>query len=100
MKILAIGCVVLSMLVPAAAFSRGGGIGGGMGSHHSGAVTGGAFGTNPATPGTNSAGTALSSSGTGGGIAQKGPALGTGDPAVDKEDAKVARIVTSICRGC
>ena len=73
MKTLAIGCVVLSMLVPAAAFSRGGG----MGSHHSGSVTGGAFGTNPAAPGTNSAGTALSSSGTGGGTAQKGAALGT-----------------------
>lgn len=97
MKTLAIGCVVLSMLVPAAAFSRGGGS---MSSHHSGSVTGGAFGTNPAAPGTNSAGTALSSSGTGGGIAQKGPALGTGNPAVDKEDAKVARIVTSICRAC
>jgi hypothetical protein len=32
-KTLAIGCVVLSMLVPAAAFSRGGGMGG---MHHSG----------------------------------------------------------------
>jgi hypothetical protein len=96
MKTLAIGCVVLSLLVPTAAFSRGGG----MGSHHSGSVTGGAFGTNPAAPGTNSAGTALSSSGTGGGTAQKGPALGTGDPAVDKEDAKVARMIGSICRGC
>jgi hypothetical protein len=94
MKTLAIGCVVLSMLVPAAAFSRGGG----MGSHHSGSVTGGAFGTNPAAPGTNSAGTALSSSGTGNAV--KGPALGTGNPAVDKEDAKVARMISSICRGC
>jgi hypothetical protein len=82
------------MLVPAAAFSRGGG----MGSHHSGSVTGGAFGTNPAAPGTNSAGTALSSSGTGNAV--KGPALGTGNPAVDKEDAKVARMISSICRGC
>jgi len=94
MKTLAIGCVVLSMLVPAAAFSRGGG----MGSHHSGSVTGGAFGTNPAAPGTNSAGTALSSSGTGNAV--KGAALGTGDPAVDREDAKVARMIGSICRGC
>jgi hypothetical protein len=96
MKTLAIGCVVLSLLVPAAAFSRGGG----MGSHHSGSVTGGAFGTNPAAPGTNSAGTALSTSGTAAGSVQKGPALGTGDPAVDKQNARVARIVTSICRGC
>ena len=71
-----------------------------MGSHHSGSVTGGAFGTNPAAPGTNSAGTALSTSGTAAGSVQKGPALGTGDPAVDKQNARVARIVTSICRGC
>jgi hypothetical protein len=95
MKTLAIGCVVLSMLVPAAAFSRGGGMGG---MHHSGSVTGGAFGTSPAAPGTNSAGTALSSSGTG--TAVKGAELGTGNPAVDKEDAKVARMIGSICRGC
>lgn len=94
MKTLAIGCVVLCMLVPAAAFSRGGG----MGSHHSGSLTGRAFGTNPAAPGTNSAGTALSSSGTGNAV--KGAALGTGDPAVDREDAKVARMIGSICRGC
>ena len=33
-------------------------------------------------------------------VALKGPALGTGDPAVDKEDAKVARQIESICRGC
>jgi len=46
MKTLAIGCVVLSLLVPAAAFSRGGG----MGSHHSGSVTGGAFGTGSRMP--------------------------------------------------
>ena len=108
MKTLAIGCVVLSMLAPAAAFSQGGGAGsagsagsmGGMGAmHHSqGSVTGGAFGTSPAAPGTNSAGTALSSSGTGNAV--KGAALGTGNPAVDKEDAKVARMIGSICRGC
>lgn len=96
MKTLAIGCVVLSMLLPAAAFSRGGGMGG---MHHSqGSVTGGAFGTSPAAPGTNSAGTALSSSGTGNAV--KGAALGTGNPAVDREDAKVARMIGSICRGC
>jgi hypothetical protein len=68
-----------------------------MGSHHSSA-TGGAAGTNPAAPGTNSLGTALSSGGAAG--AQKGPPLGTGDPAVDREDARVARMVQSICRGC
>ncbi len=96
-KTLAVGCVVLSTLFPAAAFSRGGGgMGGGM--HHSSSTTGGAFGTSPTAPGTNSAGTALSSSGTG--SAEKGAALGTGDPAVEKEDRKAARMISSICRGC
>jgi hypothetical protein len=95
MKPLAIGCVVLATLFSTAAFSRGSG-GGGM--HHSSSVTGGAFGTKPAAPGTNSAGTALSSSG--GSAAVHGPALGTGDPAVDQEDRKAARMISSICRGC
>jgi len=86
-------CVALAAALPTAAFSRGG-----MGSHHS-STTGGAFGTSPTAPGTNSLGTALSSSG-GSGAAEKGPALGTGNPAVDREDARVARMVESICRGC
>ena len=79
------------------AFGRGGGMGGGMGMHHS-SVTGGVAGTSPTMPGTNSLGTALSSGGAGGG--QKGPPLGTGNPAVDREDARVAKMVHSICRGC
>jgi hypothetical protein len=95
LKISAIGCVVLATLLPAAAFSRGGGMGG---MHHSSSTRGGAFGTNPMAPGTNSAGTALSSSGTG--SAERGATLGTGDPAVDKEDRKAARMISSICRGC
>jgi hypothetical protein len=66
----------------------------GGGGHHSG----GAIGTAPTMPGTNSLGTALSSGGSNG--AMKGPALGTGDPAVDREDAKVSKMVKSICRGC
>ena len=65
--------------------------------HHSSA-TGGAAGTSPTAPGTNSLGTALSSSGAG--AKQKGPELGTGNPAVDREDARVAKMVHSICRGC
>jgi hypothetical protein len=97
MRILAIGCVVLTALFSTAAMGRGGGGGSGMGSHHSGSMAGGAFGTNPAAPGTNSAGTALSSGGSGLG---PGPALGTGDPAVEQEDRKAARMVNSICRGC
>jgi hypothetical protein len=70
-----------------------------MGTQHS--SSGGAFGTSAAAPGTNSLGTALSSSGRGRGRRLKGPPLGTGSPAVDREDAQVARIVhSSICRGC
>jgi hypothetical protein len=79
-----------------AAFSRGGGVGG-IGMHHS-SVTGGVAGTSPSTPGTNSLGTALSSGRAG--VRQKGPPLGTGNPAVDREDARVAKMVHSICRGC
>jgi hypothetical protein len=99
MRISAIACVVLSVLVSTAAFGRGSG-GGGM--HHSASMnsasmTGGASGTRSAAPGTNSAGTALSSGGNGIG---PGPALGTGDPAVDREDRRAARMISSICRGC
>ena len=71
----------------------------GVGSHSSSRpVTGGAFGTSPAAPGTNSLGTALPSSGLGNGP-QKGPLLGT-NPAIDREDAKVEKMIGSICRGC
>jgi len=83
-------CVSLSGM---AAFARGGH----GGSHHSSA-TGGAAGTSVGAPGTNSAGTALSSGGGGNG-AQKGPLAGTNSP-VDKEDAKVTKMIQSICRGC
>jgi hypothetical protein len=86
-------CVALCVsLSTTAAFARGGG----MGSHMS--VTGGAFGTSATAPGTNSLGTALSSSGTGHGP-MKGPLLGT-NPAIDREDAKVEKMIESICRGC
>jgi hypothetical protein len=103
MRILAIGCVVLATLFSTAAFSRGSG-GGGMGMHHSATTMGapaptmgGAFGASPAAPGTNSAGTALSGGGSGVG---GGPELGTGNPAVDQEDRKAERMLSSICRGC
>ena len=89
-------CVVFVVLCVSlsgtAAFARGGG-----GSHHSSA-TGGAAGTSPSAPGTNSAGTALSSGGVGNGP-QKGPLLGT-NPVIDSEDAKVEKMIKSICRGC
>jgi hypothetical protein len=95
MKILMTVCVLASLAVPTAAFSRGGG--GGMGMHST--FTGGAAGTSVAAPGTNASGTALSSGGVGEG-ATKGAALGTGDPAVAREDRKAARMVQSICKGC
>jgi hypothetical protein len=98
MKMLSILCVALGIgLSSAAAFGRGG-----MGSSHMMgsspmSVTGGALGTSAATPGTNSLGTALSSSGTG--HHMSGPLLGT-DAAIDREEAKVEKMMNSICRGC
>ena len=95
MKKLSILCVAFTIaLSTTAAFGRGGGMGG-MGSHMS--VTGGAFGTSAAAPGTNSLGTALPSSGTG--AAMKGALLGT-SPGIDREEAKVEKMIGSICRGC
>lgn len=97
MKKLSLICIVVGVgLSATAAFARGGG----MGSHHSSSSigSGGAFGERVGAPGTNSLGTALSSSGHGNG-AQKGPLLGT-NPAIDREDAKVQKMISSICRGC
>jgi hypothetical protein len=92
MKMLSVLFVVLSLgFSTAAAFGRGG-----MGSSHM-SMTGGALGTSAATPGTNSLGTALSSSGTD--RPMKGPLLGT-NPAIDREEAKVDKMIGSICRGC
>jgi hypothetical protein len=94
MKKFSVLCVALCVgLSTTAAVARGGG----TGSHHM-STTGGAAGTSVAAPGTNSAGTALSSSGTGHGP-MKGPLLGT-DPAVDREEARVGKMIGSICRGC
>ncbi len=99
MKKLSILCVALCVgLSTPVAFARGGG----TGSHHSGMstrpVTGGAFGTNPNAPGTNSLGTALSSDAVANGP-QKGPLIGT-SPAIDREEARVNKMIASICRGC
>jgi len=95
MKRLAVLCIALCVsLSTTAAFARGGGHGG---SHHSSA-TGGAAGTSVGAPGTNSAGTALSSGGGGNG-AQKGPLGGT-NPVIDRDEAKVDKMIKSICRGC
>jgi hypothetical protein len=94
MKTLSVLCVAFCVsLSTTAAFGRGGG----MGSSHM-SVTGGAFGTSAAAPGTNSLGTALSSTGVGRGPMQ-GPLLGT-SPAIDREEAKVDKMMGSICRGC
>ena len=98
MKRLSVLCVVLCVGMTSAALARGGGTGG---MHHTTAgmpVTGGAFGTSPGAPGTNSLGTALSSNAVGNGP-QKGPLLGT-SPAIDREEAKVNKMIASICRGC
>jgi hypothetical protein len=92
MKKLSVLCIALCVGLSATAFARGG-----MGSHRTSA-TGGAFGTSPSAPGTNSLGTALSSSGVANGP-MKGPLLGT-NPAIDREEAKVNKMVKSICRGC
>jgi hypothetical protein len=103
-----VGAVVCASLCTGlagtAAFARGGSHGGGMGMHHSSSamtgipVTGGAFGERPGSPGTNSLGTALSTSGFSN-SQRKGPLLGT-SAAVDREDAKVEKMIGSICRGC
>jgi hypothetical protein len=98
-KHLIIGIALGLALSSTVAFARGGMSGMGM-SHMTGAAqigAGGSFGTSPYAPGTNSAGTALSSSGTG--RPMKGPLLGT-SPAIDQEEAKVEKMLGSICRGC
>ena len=102
-NLLVVGVVACAVFAGSAAFARGGSHGGGMGLHPASSamtgipVTGGAFGERVGSPGTNSLGTALSTSGLG--RAQKGPLLGT-SPAVDREDAKVEKMIGSICRRC
>jgi hypothetical protein len=97
MKPLLISCILLSALSVTAVYGRGGGMGG----HHSASTmtpaTGGTSGASPAAPGTNASGTALSSSGRG---MAGGPELGSGNPSVDREDRKVERMLSSICKGC
>jgi hypothetical protein len=94
MKTLSIVCVAVSIgLSMTAAFGRGG-----MASHSTSPVTGGAFGTSAAAPATNSLGTALSSSGIGD-HPIKGPLLGT-SPAIEREEANVEKMIGGICRGC
>jgi hypothetical protein len=97
MKTLSVLCVALCVgASTTAAFARGGMGAHGMGSSHM-SMMGGASGTTAAAPGTNSLGTALSSSGTE--RLMKGPPLGT-SPAIDREEAKVDKMMGSICRGC
>jgi hypothetical protein len=99
MKLLSLLLFAACLVLSDAAFARGG-----MGSHMSmtgggfRSMTGGAFGTSAASPGTNSVGTALSSSGRGDGQ-MSGPPLGT-SPEVDREEARVNKMMSSICRGC
>ncbi|MDB5620485.1 hypothetical protein [Tardiphaga sp.] len=100
MKKRSVLCLVLCFsLSSSAAFARGGGMGSHQGSAFYGMpVTGGAAGTSPAAPGTNSAGTALSTAGIGNGPQKEG-LLGT-NAAADQEDAKLDKMIGSICRGC
>ena len=98
MKKLSVLCIALCVgLSTTAAFARGGMGSHGMGSSHMSMMgmpmTGGALGTTAAAPGTNSSGTALSSTGVG------RPMLDT-KPAIDPEDAKIDKMINSICRGC
>jgi hypothetical protein len=98
MKKLSVLCIALCVgLSTTAAFARGGMGSHGMGSSHMSMMgmpmTGGALGTTAAAPGTNSSGTALSSDGVG------HPMLDT-KPAIDPEDAKIDKMINSICRGC
>ena len=100
---LAIGIAIGLGIWSPIAFARGGMSGGvgGMGmSHTMGASSigaGGSFGTSVYAPGTNSLGTALPSSGVG--KPMKGALLGT-SPAIDREEAKVEKMLNSVCRGC
>jgi hypothetical protein len=93
MKLLSVPCLALCVgFCATSALARGG-----MGSYHS-SVTGGAFGSSAGAPGTNSSGAALSSSGVGNSPV-KGPLLGT-SPDIDREEAKVEKMMGAICRGC
>ena len=90
MKKLHVICLIVAVACPSAAFGRGG-----MGSH---STSRGTLGVRTDAPGTNSLGTAQSSDGAG--ERTKGPPLGTGNPAVDREDKRVQKMIGSICRGC
>jgi hypothetical protein len=94
MKKLSVPCIAVCVVLSTTAASARGGMGGahGMGSSHM-SMMGGAFGTTAAAPGTNSSGTALSSDGVG------HPMLDI-KPAIDPEDAKIDKMINSICRGC
>jgi hypothetical protein len=102
-KTLAIGIAIGLGIWSPIAFARGGMSGGmgGMGMSHtmgtSSIGAGGSFGTSVYAPGTNSLGTALPSSGFG--KPMKGALLGT-SPAIDREEAKVEKMLNSVCRGC
>ncbi|PSO18367.1 hypothetical protein [Bradyrhizobium sp. MOS003] len=93
MRLFPVVCVAVCIGLSGTASARGG-----TGSHMS-MGGGGTLGTSAAAPGTNSLGTALPAS-DGGGHVTKGPLLGT-DPTIDKEDARLEKMLEgSICRGC
>lgn len=95
-KPLLLGLVLCLAVSTTPAFAQVGGGGSSLGP-----VTGGALGTSAARPGTNSLGTAMAGP-IGNGHKIKGPPLGTtgNAAAVERENARVDRMVRSICRGC
>ena len=100
MKTPLIICLAVGLGISNSAASARGGMSG-MGMSHMGSASsigaGGSFGTSVYAPGTNSLGTALPSSGVG--KPMKGALLGT-SPAIDREEAKVEKMLNSVCRGC
>jgi hypothetical protein len=99
-KNLVFGIAISFVIWSPIAFARGGM--GGMGMSHTmgparSVGAGGSFGEGIYSPGTNSLGTALPSSGIGRPI--QGPLLGT-SPAIDREETRVEKALSSVCRGC
>jgi hypothetical protein len=94
MKVLAVVLLAIAIdFSPDLALARGGAV-----SHSAPSVTvGGALGTPLGAPGTNSLGTALPTD-LGNGIPMK-RSFNMG-PSIDRENAKIDKMIGSICRGC
>ncbi len=104
MKVFAILCVAVPLVLSGGAFaqSSGGGTSGTAGEvlrahRQARRRVESSLGTSATSPGTNSAGTAVPSGGSG--TVGTAP-LGTGDPKIDQSEKDVDRKVKSICKGC